>query len=164
MKKTLTLVLCVLMLCTAVTAMGETVSVDLDYDGTYLPFEDFGFRILVPSDWAIYETEDAYFAAGTEDRSMLMEIDVFANEEDTMDTILEAFQSEEGYTDVEPVYYNGIPFVTFTYAPDNFFGAVTLTGDDGYSLYFTFTPNDDGLRTLGTKIMASIDTEGMPVE
>ncbi len=166
MKKLAALFLCLSMLCCAAfaaatepdTEEAEVISAEIDFDGSYIPFEQENLLIYLPDGWAIFEPEeDVYFSAGDETEGWRLALMVYASEGREMDDILARMQAKDGVTDVRAAYVNGISYVLYRIPEENAFCAATLSADDLSEYHFQFTPaNDEEFLELATKILASL--------
>lgn len=157
MKKTLALVLSLMLLCVGAVAAAEDVTIEITFDGEEQLFEDFGFSILLPSDWVEYEAEDAYFMAGPESQEQVFMIDVFETEGVTLDEIAQDLADQMEVGAVAPITINGIAFYLYEMPDQNAFGAFVNTENDVYCIHFVFAPYDEDFMDLATQIMASIN-------
>lgn len=136
---------------------GEQLTVTIDYEGAWMTFADFQFRLFLPSDWSTVEGGDLYFMAVDDTRTQAMWMELFHSEGNSMDTILEDLSSLREFEDVYGVYYNGVPFVKYSVPENNMFGFATLAAEDTIVLFIKFTPgSDEGLQALAVQIMASL--------
>lgn len=157
MKKTLALLMSVMMLCTAAFALAEdTITIDITFEGEYYQLAGYNAEIMLPSDWVEFETEDAFFAAGLEDDSQQMAIYVAEDTGDyTLESLAEEMAADENYVNVAYVTINGIPFAIYEMADGSAFGAFAFTADDAHLIELMFAPNDEAMSDLATQILAS---------
>lgn len=135
-----------------------TISATIDYPGAWVSFPAENFRLFIPSDWYVVqteETESVILMNGT--KQQVMWIDVVAGEGYTMDGLLAAFSQAEGFESVAAVYFNEVPFVRYLLPDDDMFGAITMAADGTRVFFFKFSPlGDEAFSVLATKIMASL--------
>lgn len=136
---------------------GTALEVEIDYEGSWVNFEQERFRLYLPSGWMLVDSEDAAFVVVSADLKQAMWIDVFAADGMTIDGVLESFQEEKAFTGVRAVYFNGVAFVCYTSVTNDLFGALTMSADGSTLYFFKFIPaSDEGLGVLATKIMSSL--------
>jgi hypothetical protein len=163
MKKTLA-VLIALMMVLPVAALAEETqqayTVEITFDGSYVPFEEDGFQIYLPNEWIVYdmtpewEEQGIFFASGSEDGSQIMMLSVMAGEGYELTTLAEELSAS--FTGVQIITINDIGFVTYDIDESNSSGMVALN-ENGYAYNFVFTPaDDDEFMALAMQIMASI--------
>lgn len=160
MKKAICAALVLAMACCpfAALAQGETVVVEVTFQGTWIPFEDHNFQIYLPNDWVIFEPgEGMYFACGLEDQSQLFIIEIYENEDYDMRAIFDELSATEGYESVSSMLINGIPFVLFASASEDMRGGVTLSADGACMYFFKFAPgSDEAFSELAWQILSSL--------
>lgn len=158
MKKSLALILSLMLLCVGFTAVAEdTTTVDITFDGVYVPFEELGFQLLLPTDWVDYEQDTYYFFVGTEDQSQAMAIDILDVAGQTLEEVAQSVAEEESIGQVAGLTINGLPFYLYELADGSAFGAFTNTSDNAYCIHFIFAPGgDEAFGDLALQIMASI--------
>lgn len=162
MKKLLPLVLLLATVLVAAAgyaqaADGEPLAVQVTFDGEYWEFEDYNFKIMLPTDWVEAELENVDFVLVSPDESQLVGIHAEASEGETLETIVEQFLLDEAYENVASVFFNDIPFVLYNNPENNLFGAFTLTDDGTELISIIFSPmSNPGISELAMQIMASI--------
>jgi hypothetical protein len=175
MKKTLALLLAMLLCLLTVGAMAEAAATEAPADtqaievpavenGTVVPFPDHNFQITLPSDWNVLEVSEDQTAAGV--------IFSCANPEGTrtftiafttLDTATDltsvATELASAYENVQTLTINQIPFVSYDISASDVTGIATLDAS-GLGLYqFVFYPASDAdYGTLALQIAASINT------
>ncbi len=160
MKKALSLIIA-LMLLAAPLALAEEaapVTIEITFDGSYLPFEDLGFQLMLPNEWNILETEDYYAAFANDDLTQGLVLAILEVEEgDTLESLADAMMAEIEGVVASVVTINGIPFVVYDAMADDITGAFTLTDNGQYCVHFIFYPgSDEAFTELAVQIMASI--------
>lgn len=164
MKKLLRLVLSSL-LC-ALTALGglalaeeiPQVAVDIAFEGSYAEWPEHNLKILLPSDWRMLENTEGFFAAGNDDDSQVIELEVFASVDTTMEALYTEFSGDLDFADVQLIAFNGIPFVIYTVPSENLFGALTISAQQDFMYFFRFYPADDeAFGNLAIQIMSTLD-------
>lgn len=160
MKKILSLALSLVLMSVGVAALAETetqdVTIEITFGGEYVTFEDFGFMLMLPTDWEQYETDDLYLYVANADQTQGMGIDVI--ETDGSLTLDAAAAQVAEQLEIEGVYglmINDIDFYLYELPDQNAMGAFSMTGD-GYLIHFIFSPFDEDMSDLATQIMASI--------
>ncbi len=161
MKRTLVVLLALMMLCVSALAMAEAaaeVTVEVTFEGEWVEFEEYGLKICLPTDWVEYEVEEELYMAGTEDDTQLLVMNELELDEATIEALLAGLTDTEGLTDVAIVIINGVSYVTYVIEDDDVFGVVTIT-EAGAVLDFMFAPNSDSdFVDLAMQIVASITT------
>lgn len=134
------------------------LQVEIDYEGAWVSFGQECFKIYLPADWVIVQTDASEsFNVLNGTLTQRMWIDMFPSEGFTMDGLLASFKDMEGFERVGAVAFNGVPFVAYSLPESDMFGAVTMTADGTRILFFKFMPQSDPeLELLATKIMASL--------
>lgn len=170
-KKGLVIVMVIILmallgLCQAAGATGteeKRIEVAIDYEGVWVPFEQYGFQLYMPNDWmTIAGQKDVYFSAVNLAASYGMWIEVIQNAGFSMDDLLLGLARTEDFTHVTPLYLNNVAFVGYDHPENNLRGYVTLTADATTVLFFKFTPADEVDSTnLSEKIMASLSPLSM---
>lgn len=169
MKKTLTLLLALMMVFAISSAMAEAATdsaIEVPYveNGTAVPFTDHNFQITLPSDWLVLEVTEEQAATGI--------IYSCANPEGTRTftiaftqfdaaTELDAVAAELAavYPDVQTLTINEIPFVTYSIAENDITGLATLDAAGTGMYQFVFYPASDAeYGPLALQIAASITT------
>ncbi len=163
MKKTLAIIIA-LMMVLPIAALAEEAqeayTVEITFDGSYVPFEEDGFQIYLPNEWVVYEitpeweAQGIFFASGSEDGSQVMMLSSFAGEGYEYADLVEEMSTL--YTGVQLITINDIGFVTYDIDESNSSGMVALN-ENGNAYNFVFTPADDAdYMALAMQIMASI--------
>lgn len=163
MKKTLAIFVALLMVF-PMTAFAEEVqqsyTVEITFDGSYVPFEEDGFQIYLPNEWVVYEItpeweeQGIFYATGSEDGTKTMMLSVMDSESQEINALAEEMSAS--FTGVEIITINDIGFVTYDINESNASGMVALN-ENGYVYNFVFYPADDEeYMALAMQIMASI--------
>lgn len=163
MKKILA-ILVALMMVLPIAALAEedqqAYTVEITFDGSYIPFEEDGFQIYLPNEWIVFEItpeweeQGIYFASGSEDGSQIMMLSMMAGEGYELTNLAE--EMSVSFTGVQIITINDIGFVTYDIDESNSSGMVALN-ENGSAYNFVFTPADDAdYMTLAMQIMASI--------
>lgn len=156
--------LVVLMLVLSVAAFAEETqqayTVEITFDGSYIPFEEDGFQIYLPNEWNIleitpeWEEQGIYFSAGAEDGSQVVMLSAMSAEGYEIADL--AQELEGSYTGVSIITINDIDFVTYDIDASNASGMIALN-ENGYAYNFVFAPADnEEFMNLALQIMASI--------
>lgn len=160
MKKFLSLALSLLLACACMSVFAEeTTTIEITFDGSYLEFEEYGFKVYLPNEWNIYESEDYFFFCGDEAGEQFMCIDVVPTDGETSEEVATTLAEQGGIDGVEPMLINGLQFYLYEAPDDNAFGAYINTQNNVYCINFVFAPYGDAeFMDLATQIMASVDT------
>lgn len=165
MKKGIAMGLVVLMAIVSVfsTAAAEntrSVQVLPQYEGSWLPVEQYGFRLYIPNDWAIGEAnvDNALLTVVQPETGYVLLIEVLENQGGyTMDDLLTGFSQAEGFESVQALFLNGIAFVHYLSPEADMRAFTALSGDAKNILFFKFMPGADAaLTSLAEQIMASL--------
>ena len=158
MRKTLALLLTVLLLCAPAAVLAEdAITVAITFDGEYYEFEDYGFQIAVPSGWVVEDEEDEVFFAYDEETGYCMEIMMIDAGGAALEDIAAEIAAQEGYT-IMPAALNGFVFVFFEAAEEEVFGAFANNPDDSVCFWFMFWPLGDAeFGDLALQILATIE-------
>lgn len=137
---------------------GEQVVVETGYAGDWYWFADFQFGLLLPQTWQpVAAGDEIYFMAVDQSGKQALWVELYASQGNSMDTVLEDLAAIPGFSAVEGVYYNKVPFVRYTATEGNLLGFVTLTAKEDILLFFKFLPSDDpALQDLAMRIMATV--------
>ena len=161
MKRTINwqaIVAVVLAVLVPAAGLAQTVVETIDYEGSWVIFEQQGFKLYLPNGWQIAQAADTgKILLLNETATASMWVEVMAGDGYTLEGILEAFSQAKGFSNVQLVYFGGVPFVTYTLEADDLFGAVTLSADYASAVFFKFMPySDTALTSLAVKIMATL--------
>jgi len=157
MRKTLALLLTMLMLCAPAAIIAEyETTVDITFDGEYYELEEYGFQIYLPSEWVVEDVNEESFFAYNGEMGHYMEI-LFLDADGTpLRDIAAEIAQEAGYLITE-VTVNGLDFVFFEVPGEEAFGAFANSPDDSVCYWFMFCPLGDAeFEALALQIMASI--------
>ncbi|HNW87754.1 MAG TPA: hypothetical protein PLP25_10840 [Candidatus Limiplasma sp.] len=174
MKKTLVLILTLMLCLLAGGAVAETateapandnaVQVSPVENGTVVPFTDHNFQITLPSDWNVLEVTDDQASAGIifscANPEATRSFNIAFSQFDTA-TDLNAVATELAatYQNVQMLTINDIPFVSYDVPANSVTGIATLNADGTGFYQFLFYPNTDAdYSTLALQIAASINT------
>lgn len=160
MKKTVAALLSLCLLLAVGLAAAETVSIEIDYEGAYIPIGGYGFSLYLPADWAIFEPVDgAPFFAGEAAGERVLWLEAVDAGGQTLEEVLVELEGADAYDNVREMFFGGVPFVT--YAGDELFGAVTVTAGGESLLLLKFAPaGDEAYYDLAMQILASIQLDG----
>lgn len=162
MKKLLSLVLCLMLALSMVSfASAEAASVEEQFDGTWVKFED-GFEIYLPSSWVEYEcTEEMnasgiFYVAGTEDLSYSCMLGWKPLEVDTtLEAAYPAF--EQNYPGANLIEVNGVGLIAYIDEENGLLNCVALDATEPGMYMFSFSPADDeDFQYLASAIASSI--------
>lgn len=168
MKRTLVIILAIMMLILANGAFAEAttdvIEVATVENGTVVPFTDYNFQITLPSDWNTLEVSEEQAATGVifscanPDSTRTFTV-AYTEMEQATDIGSVASELAAAYQNVEQMTINDIPFVSYTIAENDVAGLVTL-GASGTGLYqFVFYPASDAdYGQLALQIAASISS------
>ncbi len=159
MKKSLALLLAVVMSLCAVPALAEDTAVSPVEDGMWVSLPEYGMEFCVPSDWLEAKLTDEDTQSG-----MLC---TYANPEKTRAVVL--FDEGQGDLDsfakdmevlIGKVYrysFNGIPFIAFEVEATKSIALATQTSDGTGLLMFVFYPmTSNSFFELAKQIAASL--------
>lgn len=154
----LSIALMIALATSACAAADEVQEIQVDFEGTYVQPAPHNFELFLPNDWVIYEMEQTRFVAGDMNGERLLSLEVYQNSVGyTMDAMLSEMERDSSYQSVIPIFYGGIPFISYAYPAANQLGAITQSADGAYLYIFIFTPQEDAaMRRLALQIMASL--------
>lgn len=166
MKKLLALLAVLAMLFTSTFALAEEEAIEefvYPFEATELLFEDYGFSIVLPSDWDVYEIDEAaaeagiFFIAASTDGANTVQI-VYTELEEAVASVedLVAALSTE-YEGVEAIEINGAEFAVATLVEEDINMMATLSQDGSAMYMFFFTSaSDEAFHDISVAIAASI--------
>lgn len=148
MKKTLAIILALVLALSCASVIVETV--EMPFEGSYIAFEDYGFAICMPNDWNVIEVSEEAAAAGifyifaSPDGARTVQLtysDLDGTVIENSDMLVAALSAS--YENVNPVQLNNINFAAFT-LPEQDMNALYSTCGQGTGLIgFYFTPASD---------------------
>lgn len=155
--------LCMLFSCAAFAEEEVIVNIEDLYEGVWVPFEDDGFEIYLPSEWLIVElTEEEiaqsgiYFMVASEDGAYTASVAWQALEAEVDLAGLEASLAA-GYPGAQIIATGNIESVCFADGENDMLGFALLDQEDLGMYLFCFTPASDAdMQLLATMIMTSI--------
>lgn len=158
LQKTLCLAVLVACLTASAAAATHPISVEITYEGVQTSLSGHGFSLLLPEAWVVYVKTDSALSAGPSDDSRRLTVSAFENTDSyTLATLLAELSADSAYIEVQPVSFEGVPFIAYEAPGENLFGVITLSADASFLYFFTFSPqNDDAFRDLALQIMASL--------
>lgn len=155
MKKVILLLVTFSMLLT-LSALAE-----MPFEGTVVPFEEYGAQITLPSDWKVIELDAAAQEAGmicsvaSPDGKRTFSLQYSQLEKETTVEELKA-SMETAYGKAEVVSINDLSFVAFDVKDKDITALATLDGDGMGMFVFYFTPaSDDAYAPIAQAIAAS---------
>lgn len=142
MKKFFALMLTLLMLLMAGTAMAEA-----PFEGVWVQFED-GFEIMLPADWLEIELQEEWIAGGifyaacSPDGANTVQLawTPLAAEMTIQEVCAELAAADP---EAEVIEFNGIEFVSLADVENDMFCMAALDGAEPGLYMFWFTPNSD---------------------
>ncbi len=159
MKKRLSILLALMVLCCAMPTLAAANTINITFDGVWYDFGFYGFSLYLPSSWYEYEAEDVTYLFGNRQGTQTMVVDVIGNDIGSMRSVFQMLSTDASFSGVEYIDINNISFIAYDLIGSDAYGLVTLSEDDSLLYNFQFSPYDDAaLLNLATQIIASIST------
>lgn len=155
MKRTRTAAVLLLVACVLWVAMAGAEESPV-IEAVYWTFEDLGFELLLPSNWAETEIEGMYQAVASPGGTQRMGLQVTNASNASLEAIMAELEAAEGSRNVYETEINDITFVQYEMPDADIFGAYTMTGDGTMVVNFVFYPADEATVSLATQIMESL--------
>lgn len=164
MKKMLTCLLCLTMLCGAMSIAAAEAYVPA-FNGSWHAIGESGLEVYVPNSWKVStpkDEKDGVLLAVSEDPAITFTLTTTPSEGKTSDELLEVYAADETYKNTERADLEGLPYVLMDMADDSaYIGVVDIDG----ALLYTFTfegANTPELQMLVRGVMDSLRESAEP--
>ncbi|MDO4547503.1 MAG: hypothetical protein Q4D04_05360 [Clostridia bacterium] len=164
MKKILSLVICVMLVAFCAAGLAEEVyTVEIDYEGYYVTFDEL-FDLYLPETFVDTEVTDDMAENGTfafyidSETGMAMTVQwVYGEGTNDINAMYEYMASSGEYANADIMSFNSVDFVVYEDPENSAFGCLCSDGEeDGGYYIFNFAPDDEETSILAVKIMSSI--------